>query len=99
VPPGRPFRLPLTGEAIPVPVPLTVPRAPFFPPDPALASWTVEAAAELERTGPPVLLAAAGPGEERTRMAKAVTARPRQRMGREASRGRARGEGGPATAT
>jgi len=63
IPPGRPFRLPLASDLGGVPTTLAPPQPARFPPDPALAGWIVDVAAEIDRNGPPLLLAAAAPGE------------------------------------
>jgi len=63
VPPGRPLRLPLAGDLGGVPVLVPPPQSSRFPPDLSLSAWTMEVTAALDRNGPPLLLAAAVPGE------------------------------------
>ena len=61
IPPGRPFRLPLASDIGGGVSALAAPQPSRFPPDPALKEWTLEMAAELDRTGPALLLAPAAP--------------------------------------
>jgi hypothetical protein len=63
IPPGRPFRVPLASDVGPAASAFAIPASPRFPPDASLAEWVVELTAELDRAGPPVLLAPALAGE------------------------------------
>jgi hypothetical protein len=63
IPPGRPFRVPLSSDVGGTPVALVPPPPPGFPRDLVPAGWLAETTAELDRNGPPLLLAGASPGE------------------------------------